>query len=495
MSDVALTGIRRSFGSVVALDGARLNACAGEVHAVLGENGAGKTTLLSILGGELQADAGEISLDGSVVRFGSPRDAWRSGVGMVHQHFALVDALSVLENLMLGASGRLLGPLPEADVRSRATDVAERSGLEIDLDRRVADLGVGERQRVEILKVLLRDPRVLILDEPTAVLTPGEVDPLLELVRGQAAAGRTVILVAHKLDEILRVADRVTVLRHGATVLEATRAEVDATSLSTAMVGDAFDVELPRLRVASPEVGDVVARLEGASARDPGGRPVSGIDLELRRGEIVGIVGVEGNGQRSLARLLAGIDHPIAGRADLPAHVGFVPQDRREEGLVPDFDLVENLALAWSARPEFRRGPWVRWGPLRTAAADALDRFGVRAASPAVAARTLSGGNQQRVVLAREFALAEDLLVAENPTRGLDVAGADGVRREILRLASGPEAPAVALVTTDLDEALALADRIFVLLRGRLTPVSRDAWSREAVGARMLAGDRPEPSA
>ncbi len=491
MNPVDLSGIRKVFGPVVALEEAHLSARPGEVHAVLGENGAGKTTLLRILGGELRADAGEVRIGGSPRRLDSPRAAWQAGVGMVHQHFSLVERLTVLENLLLGESAPALSRLDPDAMRRRAVEVASRSGFDIELDRPVETLSVGAKQRVEILKVLLRDPSILVLDEPTAVLAPSEVTPLLTLVRQQAAEGRTVLIVAHKLDEVLAVADRVTVLRRGRTVLEASREEVDAAALSTAMVGREFEVEIGRVRPRTDASGEeVVARLRGAGLDSEVGRSVESVDLEVRRGEIVGVAGVEGNGQRALARLLAGIDRPTRGAAELPERIGFIPQDRRAEGLVGDFTLVENLALAWSRDPRFRRGPFVRWSALREEAARAIGRFDVRASGPSAPARTLSGGNQQRVVLAREFALAGDLLVAENPTRGLDVAGADFVRRSIVDQVAaegGEPAPGAVLISTDLDEILAVADRVMVLLRGRLLPVPADEMDREGIGRRMLA--------
>ncbi len=534
MSHIRLQGIHRRFGQTVALDSASLTAVPGEVHAVLGENGAGKTTLLSILAGELSADSGEIVLNDQTVEFGSPRDGWAAGVGMVHQHFALVPRLTVLENLLLGGRERALAPLAYQAMRMRAGEVAASAGLSLDLDRAVESLSVGEQQRVEILKVLIRDPAVLILDEPTAVLTPREVGPLLDLLRAQADQGRTVLLVAHKLNEVLSVADHVTVLRAGRTVLEAARAEVDAEALTRAMVGRGPDGSggapaggggartRPALQVLSVSPGAAVTGSGGpsSSTTEPGGSPSSdsppvaslrsvdtqplrgtglqAVSLDVARGEIVGIAGVEGNGQRDLARILAGIDSPASGEVELPAGVGYVPQDRRAEGLIGEFDLVENLALAWAGDPEYRRGPFVRWGALRERAVHEMERFGVRAAGPDARASTLSGGNQQRLVLAREVTRARDLLVAENPTRGLDVAGTEwirsalldlvrpGVRPEVMPGGEAPKAPGMVLISTDLDEILHLSDRVFVLLRGELTPVPADALTREGIGRLMV---------
>lgn len=496
MTAVAVRGLTRRFGSVTALDQARLEAREGEVHGLLGENGAGKTTLLSILAGLLQPDAGQLRVGDEPVTVSSPRRARELGIGMVHQHFALVPRLTVLENLMLGWPGSPFA-LPEAEVRSRAGSLAAETGLEIPLETPVETLGVGERQRVEILKVLLQEPRVLILDEPTAVLSPPEVEGLLSLIRTLAGRGTAVILVAHKLDEVLAVADRVTVLRRGKTVLEAPRDRVDPGSLARAMVGqDTADGlvhvrEAPAAAAAPREAGSVVATLEDVSLVGPrGDTRLDGVSLEIRRGEIVGVAGVEGNGQRELAQVLAGIRRPERGRADVPADAAFIPQDRRSEGLVQDFSLTENLALRLRRRPGFHRGPLVDWAALRRRTARAMEAYDIRATSPGTRASTLSGGNQQRVVLARELDGDPGFVVAENPTRGLDVAGEAFVHDALRQLRDGGET-GVALLSTDLDEILALADRFFVMVRGRLHPVAAGPNLRERMGEAMLGAGGP----
>ncbi len=473
-----LTGVHRRFGPVVALAGADLDVRPGEIHAVLGENGAGKSTLLGVLGGMLRPDAGLLEIGGAPVELRSPRDAWAHGVG-----------------LALGRRG-IAGAwrLRYARVRAQAGELMRRTGLDVPLDASTERLGVGDRQRVEILKALLRDPPLLALDEPTAVLTPGEVLSLFGLLRDLAGEGRAVILVGHKIDEVLSVADRVTVLRHGRTTLEAARREVDAAALIQAMVGR--DVDDPAAvgrrsdgRGSGRTRGQSVASLDAVRLRDATGRVVlDDVDLSVSRGELVGIAGVEGNGQRELAQVLAGRLVPEAGSVRVPEGVGFIPQDRTREGLVADFDLVENVALALHGEAVFANGPFVRWDALRERAEQVRERFDVRSTGVRQRVGTLSGGNQQRLVVGRELERARDLLVAENPTRGLDVAATAFVHAELRRLREAADGPAVVLVSTDLDEVMALSDRVLVMTRGRLVTVDDAQRTREGVGALMLGG-------
>jgi simple sugar transport system ATP-binding protein len=486
-----LRGVVRRFGSVTALAGADLEVHGGEVHGVLGENGAGKSTLLGVLGGTLRPDQGSIEISGVPVELRSPRAAWRHGVGLVHQHFTLVPTLSVLENLALGRDAESSGlKLPYASIRAEAKLLMERTGLLVPLDAQVEEIGVGDRQRVEILKALLRDPPILVLDEPTAVLAPAEVASLFALLRQLAAEGRAVVLVAHKIDEILSIADRVTVLRRGRTVMSAPRSEVDAVALVRAMVGgDASGHVVAGSRGSSVRHEEHVARVENLRAKTPSGsEALHEISLTVRRGEIVGIAGVEGNGQRELALVLSGRLVPDSGAVELAPGVGFIPQDRTVEGVIPDLDLVENVALGLHDDPRFGGRIRLDWSRMREEAESVVSRFGVVTPGVGAWAGSLSGGNQQRLVVGRELGKASDLLVAENPTRGLDVAATAFVQNEILRLASADSPPGTVLISTDLDEILALASRILVMVRGRLIPAPEDRPSREAIGGLMLSG-------
>ena len=493
-----LSGVEKRFGGVSALRGAYLELEAGRIHGVLGENGAGKSTLLGVLGGMVRPDAGVVEVAGIRRELRTPRDAWGAGVGMVHQHFTLVPPLTVLENLALGRRSAARGlRLPYGELRQEAEALMERTGLRVPLEAVVGTLGVGSRQRVEILKTLLRRPEILILDEPTAVLAPAEVETLFSLLRELAGEGRGVVLVAHKLDEVFSVADAVTVLRDGVTVASGPASEMDVAGVIRAMVGTdrADGAAVGHLEtVAAPpplraEPGSVVAGIAGLRVRGERGEwAVDGASLEVRRGELVGIAGVEGNGQRELARALVGLAAPDAGRVTVPPRVAFIPQDRTREGLVADFDLTENVALSLHRNPTFRQGPWVRWDALRARTADLLRDFDVRAPGPGARARTLSGGNQQRVVVARELSEDTDLVVAENPTRGLDVGAAAFVHGELARVAREGAGAGVVLVSTDLDEVLALSHRVLVMVRGRLLTVPEERRTREGVGAYMLSG-------
>ena len=502
-----LDGIIRHFGHVKALDSANLEIHSGEIHGILGENGAGKTTLLNILGGIIHPDVGFVEVGGSRVRLQSARAAWKMGIGLVHQHFTLVPGLSVLENLALGRRHRgHRWKLHLKEIRKEASQLSELTGLTVPFEASIEELGVGDRQRIEILKALLRDPQLLVLDEQTAVLAPAEINQLFRLLRSLAEEGRAVVLVAHKLDEILSIVDRVTVLRQGRTVMTAARADVDTAILTDAMVGSSSgDGEAPATPDSFSALGQnsdglaqnrelsnrPVARLKGITVYSPqGGLALQDVGLEVLRGEVIGVAGVEGNGQRELALVLSGRQEVASGKLEIPEHVGFIPQDRTREGLAADFDLTENMALALHRDPKFRLGPLLRWSLIESHATKIRSRFKVRSSGGRTLARELSGGNQQRLVVGRELSQLPELLIAENPTRGLDFTATAFVREELKRLAHDTAA-GVVLISTDLDEILEVADRVFVILRGKLTPVPSVHDSRETVGAMML-GSRLE---
>ena len=501
---VEMRAVRKRFGPVEALAGASLLAYPGELHALLGENGAGKTTLMRVLCGTLRPDGGEVRVEGRRLPPGGTRAAAALGIGMVHQHFTLVPSLKVAENVALGAREGSGLRLALERVRARLAELERVTGLPVDADAPVAGLSVGAKQRVEILKALYRDPRVLVLDEPTTVLGPQEVEWLFGVLRSLVEEGRTVLLIGHKLDEILRVADRVTVLRRGRTVLAEARAAVDAPGLARAMIGRETT---PAARPAPVEAGARVARLEGVGVRGEDGRAaVRDVTLDVRCGEIVGIGGVEGNGQRELALVLSGRVRPAAGSADLPATVSLIPQDRGAGGLVPDFDLAENTALAFHDDEGHRRGPLIDWRAVRSTAREIVTGFDVRVPGWRATARSLSGGNRQKLLVGRELTRAPDLLVAENPMRGLDIAAAAFLRDKLLELkgvgvggeeargTSDPHAgppPGIVLFSTDLDEVLDLADRVFVLVRGRLIAVPEEDRNPAGMGRLMLGSERP----
>jgi general nucleoside transport system ATP-binding protein len=518
---LTLRGIRKHFGSVQALRGADFTLMPGELHALLGENGAGKTTLMHVAYGLARPDAGTVAIAGAVVSVPSPRAARRLGVGMVHQHFTSVPALSVAENVALAAGW----PVHPAALRERVRALAERIGLPLEPDTPAGRLSVGLKQRLEIVKALATDVRILLLDEPTAVLAPGEAAELLRVVRAFTARGGSAVLITHKLDEALGAADRVTVLRQGAVVHEGAVGGETRESLAAAMIGagarghaNARDVDrgpVQRNDMATASalnaaiisghdvaatgreaLGDteppmpsarVLVRLEELEVpRDTGyGIAVRRATLVIRSGEIVGIAAVEGNGQRELLRAVAGRLHPLRGRREVAGPVGFIPEDRTTEGLIPTLSLTENVVLGSRADdPWIQRGR-VDWRVARARTAALLTEYEVVAPGPDVPAAALSGGNQQKVVVARELARQPRVVVAENPTRGLDLRAAAAIHARLRGAAAA--GAAVLVYSSDLDEVLALAGRVLVASRGTLIEPPPGA-SRAQVGELMVTG-------
>ncbi len=483
-----------------ALDGVDFEVHEGEIHALLGENGAGKSTLMNVLIGLVQPDAGCVELAGrsiDLAHFG-PAEALRAGIGMVHQHSTLVPAMTVEENLFFAdpAGGRLFHP---ARARARAAELAERFALDVPLRLRAADLSVGQRQRAELLRVLDRGAGLLVLDEPTAVLTPGEVAALFAALRRLREAGRALIFISHKLDEVREIADRVTVLRRGRRVATLAARDADARALGRLMLGGDL-APLTRTRALQRATGPAFA-LRGLSA--PGLRAASRLrDLELSvyPGEIVGVTGIDGNGQRELEEVLAGARRPTAGgiegrhgpvkpgvRSLRRAGVAQLSSEPLRAGLIAGLSLAENFMLKASYdEGRFVRGGWLRRAAARSAARAAAERFGIAPAEPDADVATLSGGNAQKLAVARELDGDPAVLVAFNPTQGLDLGSARFVHEQLLaRRAAGG---AVLLVSTDLDEVLALADRVLALVRGRLVPVPAGA-DRAEIGAILLGGE------
>lgn len=475
---LALHDITKRFGSVVALDGAALDVRAGTLHALLGENGAGKTTLMRLAFGMLRPDAGTIEVDGRPRRWRSSADAIAAGIGMVHQHFLIVPAMTVAENVALGDRGLLRGFNPRA-AADRVRQIGAETGLVLNPAAGVADLPVGAQQRLEIVKALARNARILILDEPTAVLSPVESQELYVWLRAFVTRGGTVVLITHKLREALTLADEVTVLRRGRTVLSRAAAELDEPRVIAAMIDAMAPNDAAMVATGETKPGGVVLSLEHASVTDERGvERLRDVTMVVRSGEIVGVAGVEGSGQRELLRVMAGRLTADSGHAELPARIGFVPEDRLRDALIPAMTLVENFALK-DAGEAHGSMPWKSY-QARTQAT--IQEHDVRTSGPASPAGALSGGNQQKFVIARELEGSPEVLVVENPTRGLDIRAAAHVLAELRSARS--RGVAVVVYSSDLDEVLSMSDRMIVCFGGRATatPVDAGAVARALVG-------------
>jgi ABC-type uncharacterized transport system ATPase subunit len=498
-----LAGITKRFPGVVANEGIDLKVGAGEIHALLGENGAGKSTLMNVLYGLYQADEGEVRINDLPVHFNGPGDAIAAGIGMVHQHFMLIPVFTVTENIMLGVestSGPLM-VLERDEARRRIVELSELHGLRVDPDATIEDLPVGVRQRVEILKTLYRNSSLLVLDEPTAVLTPQEIVDLFEVMRSLKAAGTSIIFITHKLNEVLEIADTITVLRRGKVVGTTTPATTDETELARMMVGRPVQL---RVTKGASDPGEAVLEIRGASVRDDRGQlAVQGLDLTVRVGEIVAIAGVQGNGQTELVEAITGLRAVEAGeiiiggapitadpRRVFAAGVGHVPEDRLEEGLVPGFSVAENLILNTYYLPPNSQGLALQRDAIMTSARELTSQYDVRTPSIDNEVANLSGGNQQKVIIAREFSRPLRLLVAAQPTRGLDVGSIEYIHRRIVERRD--EGTAVLFVSTELEEVLSLGDRIAVMFQGRIVDIlDPDEATPERLGL-LMGGAHPE---
>jgi simple sugar transport system ATP-binding protein len=501
-----LHGITKRFPGVLANDHIDFDLRRGEVHALLGENGAGKSTLMSILYGLYTADEGEILMNGEPVSIASPKDAIELGIGMVHQHFMLIPVMTVTENIVLANEPVHAGVLlDEAAGEKRVAEVARTFNFAVDPHARVQNITVGQQQRVEIMKALYRNADILILDEPTAVLTPQEAAELFAILRTLTREGISVIFITHKLNEVLEIADRITVLRRGKRVETIPRAGATEEGLARSMVGREVLLRVEK-KPATP--GEPLLEVEDLLVRDDRGlEAVRGITFDVRAGEIVGIAGVDGNGQSELIDALTGLRHPASGsirvagedvtgasaRRALDAGVGHIPEDRHRRGLVLEFNLAENLVLHDYAKEPFSRFGWLNPRGLFGWARRLLQEFDVRGGGPETRGASLSGGNQQKVVLAREINRDPRLLIAGQPTRGLDVGAIEFVHQRLVE--QRDEGKAVLLVSLELEEILSLSDRILVLYEGRIVGEFPPTVSEEQLGIAMTGGTRRETAA
>jgi ABC-type uncharacterized transport system ATPase subunit len=496
-----LQGITKRFGNLVANDEISLTAEEGEILALLGENGAGKTTLMNVLSGLYRPDGGRILVNGEPAHFLNPGQAIEAGIGMVHQNFMLIPVFTVAENIMLGFEqvGRL-GFLDRRRAHAEIEEMSRRFGLEVDPEAVVAELSMGQQQRVEIVKALARDAHLLILDEPTAVLTPQETDELFTAMRRLRSSGRTILFITHKLKEVLAIADRITVIRLGKAVGTTRPSETNEAQLASMMVGRGVELQVKK---TPSKPGAAVLETQGLTVIDRSGRvAVDGVSFTVRAGEIVAIAGVQGNGQTEVAEAITGLATVVDGSirvADVDltgvspwqfirAGVANIPEDRQKDGLVGDFTIAENLVLDVHDAPPYSRTGALDWGTIRRVAVQRLSDFDIRAPSIDVPVRTLSGGNQQKVIVARELPRPLKLIVAAQPTRGLDIGSIEYVHSRLV--AARDAGVAILLISAELDEVIALADRIIVMYRGRIVgPFDAGALAREQIGLLMAGSD------
>jgi general nucleoside transport system ATP-binding protein len=498
-----MRGVTKTFGPVKANDDVSITLHRGEILGLLGENGAGKSTLMKILYGLYRPDSGSIFIDGEEVTIHDPKDAVSRGIGMVHQHFTLIPPLTVAENIVLGAEPRRGAALDLEGAVKATEELSERYGLMVDPGARVADLSVGVQQRVEILKTLYREARILVLDEPTAVLTPQETEDLFSVLKELVADGLSIILITHKLGELLGVSDNITIIRDGRVVDTVKTAETHEGELARLMVGR--DVLL-RVEKREAKPGEPRLAAEGLVVlSNTGARAVDGVSLEVRSGEILGVAGVDGNGQTELAEALAGVRHAEGGRVYLDGEdvtalgadprqergLAYVPEDRATKGLVQDFTLYENNSLKTYDEPPFSRFGWIFPNVMRRRAAENLRAYDVRPADPDARAGSLSGGNQQKAILARELSGDPDVIIASQPTRGVDVGAIEFIHGQLLKQRA--EGKAILLISLELEEVRSLSDRIVVIYAGEIVGEVSPEATDEELG--LLMAGRRESSA
>lgn len=499
-----MVGIHKRFGDVQANVDVDFTVAQGSLHGLIGENGAGKSTLMSVLYGLHPADSGRIQVFGKAVQIRHADDAIACGIGMVHQHFMLVETLTALENVMLGAEPHWHLPRAAQAVRERLEALMQSTGLRVALDATVADLAVGDRQRLEILKALYRGARILILDEPTAVLTPQETQQLFAVLRQLRAQGSTVILITHKLKEVLALCDQVTVMRAGRVVDDRPIGRASVEGLAQSMVGRKVQLDRPPTVAAQHRDATPVLLAQGLQLRDASGvQRLADVGLQLRAGEIVGIAGVSGNGQSELLDVLSGLAAPDGGSMQVLGRqfvssdwldpftarsigLAHVPEDRQARALVMDFEAWESAVLGYEHLPQFCRTGWMRAGAMRTATSAMMERFDVRPRKAALGSRKFSGGNQQKLVLARELGQAPRVLLVGQPTRGVDIGAIEFIYAQLRAMRDA--GCAVLLVASELDEILALSDRVLVMAQGRITGALDIAdCSEERLGV-LMAG-------
>lgn len=477
---IEMNHIRKEFPGIVANDDITLQLKKGEIHALLGENGAGKSTLMSVLFGLYQPEKGTIKKEGKEVKINNPNDATNLGIGMVHQHFKLIDVFTVLDNIILGAETTKLGFIQKKEARAKVLELSEKYGLKVNLDAKVEDITVGMQQRVEILKMLYRDNDILIFDEPTAVLTPQEIDELMETMRGFAREGKSILFITHKLNEIMAVADRVTVLHKGKGIGTVNTKDVTKQDLSTMMVGRPVQLEIDK---EDSKPGDVVLSVRDFSVASKIHKndAVKNVSFDVRRGEIVCIAGIDGNGQTELIHGITGLEKSKSGTITLMgkdisnatikqravAGMSHIPEDRHKHGLILGYTLEQNLVLQKFKSPEFQKCGFIKFDKVREYSEKLIEEFDVRSGQgPITVTRSMSGGNQQKAIIAREIDRDEELMIAVQPTRGLDVGAIEHIHSQIV--GERDRGKAVLLVSLELDEVLSLSDRILVMYEGEI---------------------------